>query len=82
MSPKYIMHDEERQTKAGDLYPDRPIFILVMSKIEGIPLYIPTFHRYPPLILTPRDMETIRKQCLETLEYATILHPIIKLDGQ
>jgi hypothetical protein len=61
----------QRQSELEDPYPGGAVRIIAMSKMDGTPLY-PTYLR-GDLILSPEDVEIIRKQILETLQYVFFL---------
>lgn len=71
--PKYIIYEEKQQSKE-DPNLGAPIFILVISKIDALPLFghssVPGDVLPEPL--TPEDKQIIRRQCLEVLEYVLV----------
>jgi hypothetical protein len=67
-TPKYVTHEEQRQSIAEDPYPNGYVFIIVMTKLEGWRLFRKGGLR-TPLPLTPDDMRIIRKQIVDAMEF-------------
>ncbi|KAJ9269662.1 hypothetical protein DTO212C5_4273 [Paecilomyces variotii] len=67
--PKYIAHEEKRQCKE-EPNPGAPVYIVVMSKIDALPLIAPGRIRPTDIFpgpLTAEDKQIIRIQCLDAI---------------
>ncbi|KAL1886830.1 citrate synthase [Paecilomyces lecythidis] len=67
--PKYIAHEEKQQYKE-EPNPGAPVYIVVMSKIDALPVIAPggsTPTDIFPGPLTAEDKQIIRRQCLEAM---------------
>jgi hypothetical protein len=68
------MHDEQEQVRPEDPYPGGPILILIMSKIDGHRLVdVDEPGHRKPLVLSRDEMQSIRQQCLDFMEYVLLL---------
>lgn len=71
--PKYIAHEEKQQSKE-EPNPGAPVYIVVMSKIDALPVIAPggsTPTDIFPGPLTAEDKQIIRRQCLEAMVYVS-----------
>lgn len=67
-TPEYITYSDQEQLRPEDPYPGGPVLILVMSKVKGVQLHAEPGER-EPMFLSREEMQSIRQQCLDTMEY-------------